>query len=831
MDSVSKKRKAGVQRASKDTALKRKRVNKKSVQPKRKRRTRKNLFKSVFSNKLVLGLIVITVCFFATLGVLNFTNSQGKVRGDMDAEEPQKIVPEVYTNPVVASWGLKTLSIQPTSGEKVRVKKKDTRYIYEKAYKNTDVIQTVYPYKIKEQLVFYKPDHPITFKYKLGNWESYIIDEDDEGNIIFYDKQNYEETKKLARIFTIPAPYVEDKVGRRSFKAVTTVIDEENLTISVDRKWLKTAIYPVVLDPTVEINVLNVQSYPAVGGEWKIEFTTQGKESLTITGMSHDEYKTVFGEDVEFKFLQCGQQKIRTLKQGNGYLAGSWECADKGVLTVKVLKPGKHHLQFDFGEETADAYNSTWLSGWDYRKSFHIDSSSDGALTNYQKKITVHYGSGTDSGIDVYTSSNCKTDFGDIRYTQSDGNTLLDYYLVQKIDSDKAVFFVELNSIPASGGADFYIYYGKSDATTASNGSSTFDDFEDFETTSPSIDTNGNVGITLSRQNTTVKEGSYATQNSGSQGYKLRMDNDVDYDIDDYIVEGWILNETGSGNERLGPGIFIAGADGQNNGYQAILDNRGGAISPQLREAWNYNTRQNGNYAASVDTWYVVGLYRDNGTTITAELWTESAYYGLTPVGSASKSFSSYGSGHYGISTYNQESSIWDAIWVRKRTENEPAYGDWGEEKTANSAPTISGVSDIPDPVVAGNNVTFSVDWDDSGDNIKAKICKTDNLTNQNCDDGFWATSTDFTADDPEELIYTTQTEDVGSNNYYAFVCDDEGVCSSSDAGAFIVNLEIEASPEVKGYLKSGTIRIQGGKMKIYLADPKEKIVYAKKDI
>jgi intein/homing endonuclease len=46
---------------------------------------------------------------------------------------------------------------------------------------------------------------------------------------------------------------------------------------------------------------------------------------------------------------------------------------------------------------------------------------ASGAGTNYQVRIVAHYGSGVDSGPDVYLNGKCRTDFGDIRFTRSDG--------------------------------------------------------------------------------------------------------------------------------------------------------------------------------------------------------------------------------------------------------------------------------------------------------------------------------------------------------------------------------------------------------------------------
>ncbi|MBU2578352.1 DUF2341 domain-containing protein [Patescibacteria group bacterium] len=71
---------------------------------------------------------------------------------------------------------------------------------------------------------------------------------------------------------------------------------------------------------------------------------------------------------------------------------------------------------------------TVWLSGWAYRKR-HVINPSSGAGTNYQVKVTANAGSGADSGADVYLNSKARSDFGDVRFTDDNGSTLLDYWL------------------------------------------------------------------------------------------------------------------------------------------------------------------------------------------------------------------------------------------------------------------------------------------------------------------------------------------------------------------------------------------------------------------
>jgi len=127
-----------------------------------------------------------------------------------------------------------------------------------------------------------------------------------------------------------------------------------------------------------------------------------------------------------------------------------------------------------------DVFDPVWLSNWDYRKSC-IVTNSTGAGTNYQIKVTAHYGSGTDSDQNVYLNSRSQTDFDDVRFTDDDGETLLDIWVEETSVSDYAIFWVEVaDSLETN--QTIYIYYGNDDASSVSDIDATFffaDDWED----------------------------------------------------------------------------------------------------------------------------------------------------------------------------------------------------------------------------------------------------------------------------------------------------------------------------------------------------------------
>lgn len=91
------------------------------------------------------------------------------------------------------------------------------------------------------------------------------------------------------------------------------------------------------------------------------------------------------------------------------------------------------------------------------------------ALTDHQVSIAVTY------------DADMQADFDDLRFTSSDGTTLLSHWLETKTDSTSAVVWVKVPSVGGSSTATVYMYYGNASASSASNGSSTFLAFGDFD--------------------------------------------------------------------------------------------------------------------------------------------------------------------------------------------------------------------------------------------------------------------------------------------------------------------------------------------------------------
>ena len=108
--------------------------------------------------------------------------------------------------------------------------------------------------------------------------------------------------------------------------------------------------------------------------------------------------------------------------------------------------------------------NVSRVSGpYSYYRDISVTNSP--AIANYQMMVTVPY------------NAHMKTDFGDIRFMGTDGTTSYDYWMEKKTDGTSAVFWV---NVPTASTTTFRMYYGNSSLTTTSDGTKTFEFFDDF---------------------------------------------------------------------------------------------------------------------------------------------------------------------------------------------------------------------------------------------------------------------------------------------------------------------------------------------------------------
>ena len=118
-------------------------------------------------------------------------------------------------------------------------------------------------------------------------------------------------------------------------------------------------IVPTLSNETyeLELNILNIQSYPTVGGNWEVRFTTAGTANLTISAVNDTTYGNSVPDDLTPLELRCGDSVLNYNWQGNSVHYSDWSCNETGYWIVKVLTPGVHAQEFNFGGLIGYAYN------------------------------------------------------------------------------------------------------------------------------------------------------------------------------------------------------------------------------------------------------------------------------------------------------------------------------------------------------------------------------------------------------------------------------------------------------------------------------------------
>jgi len=330
-----------------------------------------------------------------------------------------------------------------------------------------------------------------------------------------------------------------------------------------------------------------------------------------------------------------------------------------------------------------------WLSGWQYRKSHAINSAS-GAGTNYQVKIITHYGSGTDSGADVYLNNHCRTDFGDVRFTDDDGVTQLDYWMEEKVDGDYAVFWVEVADDLSSANATIYVYYGKSDATTTSDASSTFICGTDFDKDDGFLIRDNGVDESFGDQTGEVRTGG-TNQELYFSGDRTHQ-NWVKKQLASTLTQNFAVRiklkfdaGTGSGNVDHPLCSIESGDYPQNNANNYLLSITWLRAENKLiiREFRGTTYTGSSGITLSLNTWYVAEM-RVPGTTATLVVGASSDTKTVTLDNRNWFKPLNYISGW---SSQTNTHHLAFAV-LRKYVDPEPSHGSWGSEEQAGGGVT-----------------------------------------------------------------------------------------------------------------------------------------------
>jgi hypothetical protein len=213
------------------------------------------------------------------------------------------------------------------------------------------------------------------------------------------------------------------------------------------------------------------------------------------------------------------------------------------------------------------------LTGYAFRKAITIDNTKvDSALTNFPVLVALTSAN--------FNFNHARSDGYDIRFTESDGDTLLSYERDRHdAVNELAEYFVKIPSISDSEDTIIYMYYGDENALDGADPPNVWDD--DFEGVYHKSDaTTSTVGDSTANSNTGTKK---AVNQPIEAAGKINKSQDYDGNDDyvrisrlienDFTISAWVRTTAtgGTADWHDGDGIVDAEVAGQANDFGTAL--------------------------------------------------------------------------------------------------------------------------------------------------------------------------------------------------------------------------------------------------------------------
>ena len=232
--------------------------------------------------------------------------------------------------------------------EKLKLKEKPSQYgIQEITQNKTYLIENA-----AEINIIYQTPAPTSIENNISDYKKQIIISSDihYEDILSYTHLSTEAQSSSIRLYWL--------VNGTKQLIQTANYDLNNNSLIDYIEWVTPSLSNQTYE--LEITILNVQSYPVVGGNWTVLFNTSGQANLTIQAFNGTTFKDnnpFTQEDLEFLEVRCGNQIITQQLTNQHLFIQDYNCSLSSTETSKVLTEGKHTLEFTFGNLTAYAFN------------------------------------------------------------------------------------------------------------------------------------------------------------------------------------------------------------------------------------------------------------------------------------------------------------------------------------------------------------------------------------------------------------------------------------------------------------------------------------------
>jgi len=391
--------------------------------------------------------------------------------------------------------------------------------------------------------------------------------------------------------------------------------------------------------------------------------TLNANASLLITGTRFATTTAITGKNVTLSGATSNAWTFSTHTgnlAGEGYdVDGATACGSIRWTDSSCLITQQVHYRWRNDDGGTDVPNSEWYNtSWSARKSIDIDNAD---ATTYTNPVVQTY---------VTFDSDMRSNFGDLRFTDSDGVTPIPYWIGSSTDSTRAEVWLKLPSLPAQSTARVYMYFNNPTATTSKSMANTFlaaDDFEDGNITEYS----GQTTLFNVRSNFAYGD-SYGLDSGGNE--TSRTNSGGIYNLSQTVSQGetyrfkkYIDTTTGTGDEACAKfGVQAT----TNNNYGVCFEQFGVDRISLVKNVVDNET--SGTVLASSSVTFATGWYEVEVKWRTNNTFTVTLYNAVhTQVASFGATDSSYTTGGVGFS-YWYHYGGWDDIGSRPTLTSEP---------------------------------------------------------------------------------------------------------------------------------------------------------------
>jgi len=276
--------------------------------------------------------------------------------------------------------------------------------------------------------------------------------------------------------------------------------------------------------------------------------------------------------------------------------------------------------------------------------------------------------SGTDSGNNVHLGHKSRTDFGDVRFTGSDGTTLLSYWMETYTSNNFAVFWVKVPNDLSTNPATIYIYYGNPSATTTSSGTDTFLFFDHFDSSTETLTFYGAGTWSRDTANSIIKW----TPNTAGDAFAVK---------DVGVTNALILTRCNIGitDSAAGAGARLGDIS---NWYDGLLKEYYEKLAIEKKVGGTWSSISETSMTVNTNTWYRV-QFGVSGTSLKAYAYSDS-YTLLASVSTTDSSLTTQTK--HGLEAYKSSTTTsyqsYDFLAIAKYIDPEPSHGSWGSEES-----------------------------------------------------------------------------------------------------------------------------------------------------